>query len=180
MKQYIVHFPIFATTGTLKARGVITHPNAHPIGYMRLFQIGNFKVMAFKAEHDAVEPCGFIIQLPDKSKLLFATDTYYLHYTFKGINHWLLECNYDEGKLRKNVAIGEVNQKVAERVRKSHMSLNQCIDTLNSNDLSQTKEIILIHLSTHNSDKEKFIKEIRKATGKYVVVASKGIKIILP
>lgn len=112
--------------------------------------------------------------------MLFATDTYYLHYTFKGINYWLLECNYDENKLRKNVATGEVNQKVAERVRLSHMSLNQCIETLKNNDLSQTKDIILIHLSAHNSDKNKFVKEISKATGKYVVIASKKSEIILP
>lgn len=178
-KQYIAHFPIYATAGTLKARGLITHPNAHPIGYMRLFQVGNFKVIAFKTEHDAAEPCGFIIQLPDRSKMLFATDTYYLHYTFKGINYWLLECNYDEGILRRNVANGAVHPKVAERVRKSHMSLAQCIDTLNNNDLSKTKEIMLIHLSSQNSVKQLFVDEVSKATGKFVIAAEKGLQVEL-
>lgn len=178
-KQYIAHFPIYATTGTLREARLLTHPNAHPIGYMRLFRVGDFNIIAFKTEHDAQEPAGFIIQLPDRSKLLFATDTYYLHYTFKNINHWLLECNYDEGILRRNVATGEVHPKVAERVRKSHMNLAQCIDTLRSNDLSKTREIILIHLSAQNSLRDMFVGEVAKATGRYVVSAQKGLNIEL-
>lgn len=178
-KQYIAHFPIYATTGTLKAKGLITHPNAHPIGYMRLFRVGNFNVLAFKTEHDAAEPCGFIIQLPDRSKMMFATDTYYLHYTFTGINYWLLECNYDLQLLRKNVLDGTIHPKVAERVQRSHMSLAQCIDTLHSNDLSKTKEIMLIHLSSQNSIKQLFVDEVSKATGKFVLAAEKGLQVEL-
>lgn len=146
---------------------------------MRLLQVGNFKVIAFKTEHDAAEPCGFIIQLPDRSKMLFATDTYYLHYTFKNINYWLLECNYDLDILRKNVLDGTVHPKVAERVQRSHMSLAQCIKTLQSNDLSQTKEIILIHLSSQNSIRQMFVDEVSAATGKFVVAAEKGLQIEL-
>lgn len=176
-REYIQHFPLYATTGTLKAANLLSHPNAHPIGYMRLTRVGDFNVLAYKTQHDAVEPCGFLIQLPDRSKLLFATDTYYLHYTFKGINHWLLECNYDEGILQHNVVAGEVHPKVAERVRKSHMSLKQCVATLQANDLSQTKEIVLVHLSSQNSLRERFINEVRCATGKLVVAAEKGMEI---
>lgn len=109
--------------------------------------------------------------------MLFATDTYYLRYTFKGINHWLLECNYDESILQRNIKSGEVHPKVAERVRKSHMSLAQCISTLENNDLSQTKEIILIHLSLQNSQRQMFINEVSKATGKFVIAAKKGLQI---
>lgn len=177
INEYITHFPVYATTGTLKAANILQHPNAHPIAYMRLTKIGNFNVLAFKTQHDADEPCGFLVQLPDKSKLLFATDTYYLHYTFKDIDHWLLECNYDEGILRQNVASGEVHPNVAQRVRKAHMSLAQCIKTLQANDLSQMKEIILIHLSSQNSERKRFVDEVRKATGKLVIAANKGTEI---
>lgn len=178
-KEYISHFPIYATSGTLKAAHLTSHPNAHPIGYMRLTRIGGFNILAFKTEHDAAEPAGLIIQLPDRSKLLFATDTYYLHYTFKGINYWLIECNYDANILNSNVAAGIVHPKVAERVRKSHMSLARCIDTFESNDLSETREIILIHLSSKNSVKDRFVSEVSTATGKYVVAAQKGMNIEL-
>ena len=178
-KEYISHFPIYATLGTLKAANLISNPNAHPIGYMRLTRIGGFNVLAFKTEHDAAEPAGFIIQLPDRSKLLFATDTYYLHYTFKGINYWLMECNYDANILNNNVAAGIVHPKVAERVRESHMSLARCIDTFENNDLSKTREIVLIHLSSQNSVRDKFVDEVSKATGKYVVAAQKGMNIEL-
>lgn len=175
--EYISRFPIYATRGTLEETYLLGHPNARPTPYMKVQRIGNFSVLPFKTEHDAKEPCGFLVQLPDRSKLLFATDTYYLHYTFKGISHWLLECNYDEGLLQRNVASGDVHPKVAERVRKSHMSLAQCITTLQANDLSQTKEIVLIHLSSQNSVRRKFIEEVSRATGKLVIAAYKGMKI---
>lgn len=174
-REYINHFPVYATQGTLEEIDLLWHPNAFVRGYKERFDVGDFKVLPFKTEHDAAEPCGFLIQLPDKSKLIFATDTYYLHYKFNGINHWLLECNYDEGLLRKNIAEGTVHPKVAERVRKAHMSLTQCIKTLQANDLSQTREIVLIHLSSQNSERKRFIDEVRKATGKLVVAASKGM-----
>lgn len=177
VSQYITHIPVFATGGTLSAKNILMHPNAKRLAYMVVRHIGNFTVLPFKTEHDATEPCGFFVQLPDRSKLLFATDTYYLHYTFKGINHWLLECNYDEKILQHNVASGDVHPKVAERVRKSHMSLAQCIATLQANDLSQTKEIVLIHLSSQNSLRKKFIDEVSRATGKLVVTAQKGMEI---
>ncbi len=177
--EYIQRFPIYATEGSFEITRLLHHPNAHVIRYLQLYHIGSFTVLPFKTQHDAKEPCGFLVQLPDKSKLLFATDTYYLHYTFKGINHWLLECNYDEGILRKNVNDGTVHPKVAQRVRKSHMSLSQCINTLKANDLSQTREIILIHLSSQNSQRLYFVDEVSKATGKYVVAAQKGLKVEL-
>jgi ribonuclease BN (tRNA processing enzyme) len=50
---------------------------------------------------------------------------------------------------------------------------------LQSNDLSQVSNIILLHLSDGNSDQNRFAKEIREVTGKQVYVAEKGFEISL-
>lgn len=172
--EYIMRMPTYATQGTLDTRCLLSHPNANILTYRRKHKIGNFTILPFRTEHDAIEPCGFIIRLPNNDTLLFATDTYYLHYTFQNIKYWMIECNYDNAALINNVKHGFVHPKVASRVKTSHMSLEQCKDTLRANDLTDTNEIILIHLSSQNGAKEKMINEIKRATGKMVVVAEKN------
>ena len=174
VKEYIMHYHIFATKGTLEAVNLLNHPNANILQYKKKQKIGNFTILPFQTQHDAAEPCGFVIRMPNNDTLLFATDTYYLHYTFSNITYWMIECNYDNTLLLDNVEHGLVHPKVAKRVKTSHMSLSQCIATLKANDLSKTKGVILIHPSSQNSLREKMISEVRKLTGKQVIIASKN------
>ena len=62
---------------------------------------------------------------------------------------------------------------MARRLTKSHFSLENLKSFLKANDLSQVREIYLIHLSDANSDEEKFKYEIAALTGKPVIVAPK-------
>lgn len=167
---------VLATFGTLSALHI-----KEKIGerYRRIikrhrYQVGGFRVKAFEAEHDAAEPCGFMIDCPNGDRVLFATDTYYLKYRFAGVNYFLIEANYDERTLYKNIKSGLIHPTVGERVTKSHLSLRQCIKALKANDLSRTKAIILIHLSNDNSNADSFEKSVEDATGKSVFVARKG------
>ena len=67
-----------------------------------------------------------------------------------------------------------VNEEGAERrVMKSHMSIETAKEFLRVNDLSQVREIWLIHLSDGNSDAERFKREVAELTGKMVFVADK-------
>ena len=52
-----------------------------------------------------------------------------------------------------------------DRLFASHMSIAQCIDTLAAWDLSQTREIHLLHLSDDRSDERRFVAEVESATG---------------
>lgn len=178
--KFIEYFPVYASAGTLKAKGVTDNVNARAMRMLKPYQIGTFKVLAFRTQHDAVEPCGFLIQCPDGSKLVFATDTYYIRYTFRHIRYWMIECNYDKKKLNKNVEEGLVHPCVAKRVRRSHMSLDECINMMKSNDMSETRMIMLIHLSSDNSDRDYFVSEISKVTGRYVIAAERQLNIELP
>lgn len=165
---------IYATRGTIDALKVGTGALLVPMAKKEVRNIGSFRVMAFETEHDAAEPCGFLIDCPDGNRVVFATDTYYLKYRFVGATVYMIECNYDEKLLQSNVENGIVHPSVGNRVRKSHMSVTQCIETLKSNDLSKVKAIILIHLSNQNSKAKEFIERVRRATGKMTFVAKRG------
>ncbi|WP_024614653.1 MBL fold metallo-hydrolase [Clostridium sp. Ade.TY] len=142
---------------------------------LKKFKVGGFTILPFDCQHTnndgSVCPnLGFLISHKALGKVLFATDTYYLKYTFKGLEHVLIECNYSERDL---------NMIPPERVRtlSSHMSLEILKETLKSWDLSNTKDITLIHLSGEYGDPNYFKEEIQKATGCIVNVAGTGVKI---
>jgi len=139
--------------------------------------IGNFTIHTFKVNHDAVDPIGFYIQHPDCENVLFATDTYYLKHTFPNLNNIIIEANYCEDILKNREENGNANTYISNRVRRSHMSIQQCLSTLGANDLSNVNNIVLIHLSDGNSHEVEFKKKTELATGKTVHVASKGLEI---
>ena len=140
-------------------------------------QIGEFKVKTFSVNHDAVDPIGFYIHHPDCGNVLFATDTFYLKYTFPNLNNIIIEANYCEDILEQRQIQGNANHYISERVKRSHMSIQQCVKTLQANDLSNVNNIVLIHLSDGNSHEFEFKQKAEKATGKTVHVASKGMEI---
>lgn len=177
--DYIKHFNVYATEGTLREMNVIGHHNARVIKYSKPLCIGDFKVMAFRTQHDAAEPCGFLIVLPNGEKLVFATDTSRLFLRFSGISYWIVECNYDKEILQDNVNNGVVNIGLAKRIVKSHLSLSQLCNMIDVNDFSDTKLILLIHLSNNNSNRKKFVAEIARRTGKQVLAAERGLSIEL-
>lgn len=139
--------------------------------------IGRFTVLPFLVQHDAAEPLGFIIHHPDTGNILFATDTYYLKYTFANLSNVIIECNYRKDILEANIASGKLNRTLMNRTIESHMSFETCKETLLANDLSKVNNIVLIHLSDGNSNAREFQRDIHSATGKTVHVADKGMTI---
>lgn len=160
---------IYGSKGTFKALGC-TGYRFIPLTPKKPKTIGKFEVLPFKVEHDALEPLGFLIR-QGKRRMLFVTDTFYLRYRFKGLTHIAIECNYSEQILKERVEEGEVHLKHAQRVMKSHFSLENVIKFLKVNDLSKVKEITLIHLSNENSDVKLFRREIEEVYGGKLVIA---------
>ena len=141
-------------------------------GY-KLFRLGNFLIQPFDVYHtnndDSECPCvGYLIYHKEVGKVLFATDTYKLDKNFNGVDHILIECNYAETLMAES-------ENPQERVIRSHMSLENLKGYLSKWDLSNTKDITLLHGSERNGDKELFKKEIEELTGKVVNVAEKGV-----
>ena len=133
------------------------------------FRVGSFVVLPFDVKHD-VENHGFLIQSDNGSKLLFATDTFYVKYRFSGITHLMIEANYSEAILNENIKFGQLDEFLGSRIKSSHFSLENLLVFLKANDLSKVQEIHLLHLSDTNSDAALFKSEVQKQTGKLVFV----------
>ncbi|WP_461206891.1 MBL fold metallo-hydrolase [Clostridium sp. DL1XJH146] len=138
-------------------------------------EIGGFKVRAFNCQHTNTdgtecENLGYLIHHKKLGKILFATDTYYLKYKFKNVDHILIECNYSE-KYMYDLESHE------ERTFKSHMSLETLKVAFKTWDLSKTKTITLIHLSHNNANPEEFKNEIEELTGVPTYIAMPGLEI---
>lgn len=155
---------IYASKGTLEAIGINGH-RTHTVAAKEHFELGSFTILPFETQHDAAEPLGFLVYHPAFGKLLFATDTYYIHYKFQGLNYIMVECNYSTEIADGNVASGILNPALRRRLLKSHFSLENLMLFLKANDLSQVEKIMLMHLSSGNSDAKRFKNEIEKLTG---------------
>lgn len=134
-------------------------------------KIGSFTVHPFWVKHDV--PCtGFVIVHPECGNLLFITDSYYCPYTFEGLNNIIIEANYSESIIRKHY--GGDKEFLKDRIYNSHMSFETCCNFLLANDLSEVRNIVLIHLSDSNSDEELFLTKTKALTGKPVTIARCG------
>jgi phosphoribosyl 1,2-cyclic phosphodiesterase len=144
------------------------------------FNIGDFTILPFETEHDCPEPLGFLIQYrPTNEKILFLTDSYYSKYRFKGLNYVMIEANYCKDILDRNIEAGLIDEGMKRRLLESHMSLENCKNFLSANDLSQVREIILLHLSEGNSSKTRMQQEIFKQTGTMPKIAEAGFEVDL-
>ncbi len=159
----------YMSKGTAEVLNVSGH-RLHIIKGLQQFQLGGWTVLPFDVQHDAKEPLGYLLANDTGEKLIYATDTYYLKYKFRGLTHILVECNYALDILQENVAAGLVPAAVKDRVLRSHFSLENVKGFLRANDLSEVREIHLLHLSDNNSDAERFKREIQGLTGKPVYV----------
>lgn len=125
-------------------------------------EIGSFKIKPFKTVHDAKEPVGFIIcDTLAKEELVFITDTQYSIYNFSP-DYFMIEINYDKETINANPGL---NDKLRERIKKNHMSLDTAINLLERSDLSRLKKIYVMHLSDRNSDAEFIKKSLQELTG---------------
>jgi phosphoribosyl 1,2-cyclic phosphodiesterase len=161
---------LYTSKGTASTLGLTGH-HMKLVQEKEPFSIGTFTILPFDTEHDAAEPLGFLIADQTGDKLLFATDTYYIKYKFQRLTYIMIECNYSVDILNDNIEAGRVPGVLKNRLLKSHFSLEHVKDFLTANDLSNLKEIWLIHLSNNNSDAERFKKEIMELTGKPVYIA---------
>ena len=145
----------------------------------KTYHIGKYSVVPFSVEHDV--PCyGFIIRHPEMGIMLFATDTFKIPITITGINHFLIEANYEDSLLKENVRNGSISKAQSDRIMLSHMSLNYCIEYLRDCEVEKSaKTITLCHLSERNSDTTIFRNTVAGAFGVPTYIAQKGLVVEL-
>ena len=167
---------VYMTEGTARAAGAETYrlklwnrdgvdTIANP--FYPAKQIGTFSVKPYMAHHDAAEPVFYLIESNvTGERLLFVTDSYYIDYRVGGLTQIMVEANFCNDSLAD-----ADNDPRRSRLRHSHMSLENCIGLLKANDLTNCREIWLIHLSSSNGDAEEFKRRVQEATGCVVYVA---------
>lgn len=153
--------PVYMSEGTAIAKGINELGPMYVKAHEQI-EVGSFKVYPFDVKHDAAEPLGFLFESTHTHfKGVYITDTSNLPYRFKGVTHWIVECNYAEDILEN----GSHHPALKNRIRQSHFSIEGLKKHFAKADLSKTKKIILIHLSDSNSDEARFVNEIQALTG---------------
>lgn len=141
-----------------------------------IYGMGEFTVQPFPVPHDV--PCfGYVITHPDMGKLVFMTDAEYVKYTFPGVNHIMVEANYAQDILDENVGGGIIPESLRNRVMKSHTSLDTAKGIVMANKNPLLRNVVLLHLSSHNSDRKRFVSDVKEIAGEYcnVTAATKGM-----
>lgn len=135
------------------------------------FKIGNFGIKAFPLKHSV--PCfGFYITHPDMGILVYASDTEYIKYTFKGVNHFLVEANYSTELVERDSA------KYEHQIT-GHMNIDTTCRFLKKNNNCNLKTVTLCHISADCGNAEDFKARAEEVVDCPVYVARKGLEISL-
>ena len=147
------------------------YPGVLAIKPLLEYGIGTFSVLPFEVEHDV--PCfGYQVEsLATGEKLVYITDSAYVKYTFRGLTHIMVEANYAQEIIVDNARNERIPVYLAERVIKTHMSIETLLGLLRANDMSAVRQIYLLHLSDGNSDAESFRRQVQQETGAEVYIA---------
>ena len=158
---------VYMSLGTAEALEI---EQAQIVADMEQFRVGSFNCIAFNTFHDAKEPLGFLIKSRvDGDVLAFATDTVNLRYKFPGLNILAIEANYDKEILGRSERLPE---KTKDRITKSHMEIETLCDYLRTLDLSECREIHLLHLSDAMSREREFILKVKDAVPEGIKVTA--------
>ena len=168
----------YSSREALTSIGIIDSPFAKPIEPNNIIKVGGFDIVAFELEHD-VRCFGYLIRHDDIGKLLFVTDTSYIPYKFNGLRNLMVECNYSEELINQSASFSNSVSAIRSRVMDSHIEIETLKIFLKNTDLSMVDNIILLHLSSSNSNAKEFKEDIERLTGKRVFIADSGMSINL-
>lgn len=175
---------VLASDETLAAKRLLGAPFTRAIEPLRGIKVGDFKIMPIALNHSNNDGTrcgclGFVIDHPESGRILFATDTMTLDVAVPRMNHIMIEANYADDILTRNIENGSVPPSMRTRLLRSHMEIGTTKLILQDNDLSEVSDIILIHLSDGNSDERRFVREVSELTGKCVYAANAGMTLDL-
>ena len=158
---------VYMSPGTAE---VLETEGAELIEHMGQFNVGSLDIVPFTTFHDAREPLGFLIKSRvDGDVLAFATDTVNLRYKFPGLNILAIEANYDKNILER---CEKMPEKVRYRIANAHMEIDTLCDYLRDLDLSQCREIHLLHLSDATSHEGHFINKVARAVPRGIEITA--------
>ena len=129
------------------------------------FTDSKFQVKAFSLEHDV--PCyGFLITHPDMGRLIYASDTEFIKWRFKNINHFLVEANYC-----RELIPDDIEETKRQHIFLGHMEINTTCEFLKANKNADLRNVVLLHLSNDNANGALFKAKAEKVVDCPVCVA---------
>ena len=131
-------------------------------------QLGDFEATPFWVPHD-VECFGWELKTQTE-KLVYIVDAEYVPFLFNNLTHLMIEANHSREAVMRRAKEGKIPVKLAERIIKSHMSIEAAMTFIKKQDMSHIKEIRLLHLSDDNSHAENFKRQVQEETGAEVYV----------
>lgn len=159
--------PVYMSEGTADA---LELDSVRPCTALEQFGVGSLDIVPFATFHDAAEPLGFLIKSRmDGDVLAFATDTVNLRYKFPGLNILAIEANYDKQILER---CEKMPEKVKKRIQNSHMEIDTLCDYLRTLDLSNVRNVHLLHLSDATSHEGHFINKVKRVVPPGVSVSA--------
>ncbi len=133
---------------------------------------GEFVIKSFPLTHDV--PCfGFLLEHPDMGRLLYASDTEYIRYKLKNLNHILVEANYSLDYMEST------DNPKRNHVLTGHMSIDTAVEFLKANTSPALRNVVLLHLSESDSDESQFKAAAETVVDCPVYVADKGLEVEL-
>lgn len=138
-----------------------------------LTMFGRFFILPFSLEHDV--PCyGFLIIHQEIGRMIYASDTEYIKWKFKDIQHFLVEANYS-----KELIPEDIEETKREHVFLGHMEIDTTCRFLAANHSAGTRNVVLLHLSERNADTEQFKTKAEQVADCPVYVAGPGLEVNL-
>lgn len=159
--------PLFASVDTFKH---MKTPAELCYGFMsnaHMKKIGDFTVYSFDASHD-IPTLGFLIEA-GAEKVFFLTDSYKLKWNF---SLWKFTCVMIEANYCEEIVKSKPESFINKRRLRSHMSIQTAILTLEKMDLSQCRNIVLLHLSDGVSNEKQFKEMTEQRFGIPVTIAT--------
>lgn len=165
---------VYSSLDTLDITGMINSHRAKVITEGRKYKIGEFTVLPFGLIHD-IKNYGYLISHPEMGLTCFLTDTCYSPFIFPGLNNIIIEANYSDNVLESRIEAGYLHPVLAERIRRSHMAESTMIEFLKANDTTCVNNIVIIHLSSHNSNAQQMKSSVINVTGINPTIAKAGM-----
>lgn len=175
---------VYSSEEALLKKGLLGKPFTKSLNPLMRYKIGNYTIIPFDLLHD-VRCYGYYIEHNDFGNLVFVTDTHSIanqdgiYYDFGKINTYMVEANFSDEELIKNIESGRVPKELRIRLLNSHLNIETLKDYFLNVDMSHTHKIILLHLSDGNSDEKLFVQSIQQQTGIPTYAAKKGLRLAL-
>jgi len=157
---------VYSSAGTFDALGVINSRRALVVmGSVRFGVADSFEVACFRINHDGQDPHGYMIHEKGVDEtLLFIPDSGFIKQRFNiKFSIIAIECSYDINLLQGRVDAKNINETLAKRLLASHAEKQTTMKYLAEFcDLSNCRQIHLLHMSADNIDKQATKKEFEK------------------